>query len=230
MKYAPADQQISKFAKFYFKYDPGTISDFKGISEAAKNAKLQLGPGLDFPLQFAPILKGDTKAGNYRVVEGNSIYYSDPKTWNGASDRKLGFEVTYIVDGAYWTYDKIAAICHFSKSLLYINKIPTMKKTGDAFIEAPIMVIEKLYGAVQSRSTWAVSDVTIGHGDKMIFWDFANKEASDSGLISPSFCPLKTTITFTCLEWTRLQDPTGEVASTNMFIKNLEPKTSALWY
>lgn len=222
INYADIDLKVANDVKFYFDYDRNAISDGENLTILSEQANMPLGPLTPFPIQFAPKITGDNKTGNYTAppeLSQTVLFYSEPKLWNGASDRKLNFKLTYIADGGKWSYKAIKNIAHFSKSLFYMNKLAALKSGREinSIIRAPVLVIEKMYGIIETQSTWALNTVDVTHGEKII--------EHEDGL----FGPIKTEISFSCSEWTRMQDQ-GRALDANMAIANLVDKPTVLWY
>lgn len=231
MKYAPIELELTQNINFSYKFEPKSISDPDGLAQLIQEFSPAWDQELDvdvpFPIQFAPKITTDNKAGIFKPpakTEQQTAFYGEPKFWGGAKDRSLNFKLTYMADGGEWTYQKIAAIAHFSKSLLYMNKLAEVQAAQDSgaqeegrIMVPPILVIENLYGAVETMSTWALETVSITHGDKII--------RHEEGV----FGPIKTEIDFTCKEWTRLGDA-GRKIDPQLVLDGLVEKTTALWY
>lgn len=232
IKYAPIEIELAQNIEFYYKFDPNSISDPEGLLEITQSFAptwdQELDVDIPFPIQFAPRITTDNKAGLFKPpakTDQQTAFYAEPKFWGGARDRQLNFKLTYMADGGEWTYKKISAIAHFAKSLLYMNKLAEMQAAQDSGAQQegrvmvpPILVINNLYGAVEdTESTWALETVSITHGEKII--------RHEDGV----FGPIKTEIDFSCKEWHRMGDAKNKI-DPQLVLQGLVDKATAFWY
>lgn len=221
VEYAEIDKKLVQSVDFRLYYDIITASDPSGIAQLASTAGVS--PKLKFPIQFPPKITADNKSSNWAesASAGSAGYqmYNQHKMYRGAKDRQFGFELTYIADGGIWRYQRIKALAHFSKSLMYISNLNTFAKSG---IKAPLLEIRRFYGAIETRSSWALESVDIKHSEKII--NHGNN----------LFGPIRTDINFKCKEISG-SGSLGEINSkfTNALstlYEGVEKATTALWY
>lgn len=232
--YAPVEKELIDQIRFYFDFDPELTADPDAPERLSAEAGIPLQPGKEypFPIQFPPKITTDQKQGIWKAPSGPdgssapSTFYEEPKMWAGSQSRNLNFKLTYLADGGQWSYYKIKNIAHFSKSMLYMNQLAQFSNPNppsDALLRVPILVIEKMYGAVEEKSTWAITSVNVTHGDKII-------KHTDPKTNKTMFGPLKTEIDFSCQQYTQILDDVNNLNIGNILISNLVPKPTAFWY
>lgn len=231
--YAPIEKELIDQVIFKFDFDPELTADPDAPEKLSSIAGIPLQPNKPFPIQFAPKITTDSKQSIWKAPSGPdgssapSTFYEEPKMWAGSQSRNLNFKLTYLADGGQWSYYKIKSIAHFSKSMLYMNQLAQFSNPNppsDALLRVPILVIEKMYGAVEEKSTWAITSVTVSHGDKII------KHVDPKDPTKSMFGPIKTEIDFSCQQYTQILDEINNLNIGNILISNLVPKPTALWY
>lgn len=221
IEYAQADIDAAKTINFHLSFDATLTSDPEGVAQLIQDAG-----GSDiikrFPIQFLPKITADNKNSSWVSMEemgkdsSGMQLYTQFKKYSGSKDRQLGFELSYIMDGGTWKHKKIRAIAHYAKAAMYINTISTVGKQ----MQFPLLIIDSLYGAVESKSTWALESVDIKYSANLV---------NDGTLIGP----IRTDINFKCKELSGAGDrKTGEKIANAYarFVKGAEKNTSAKWY
>ncbi len=228
MRYADIDQGnggVAKSVIMRFEYDTNLLSDPK--ADAILGLK---GP---FPFQFPPRISSDSKSAKWKTIAAQSGSYDDIVMWQGADSRSLNIDATYIIDGAQWTAERISKIAHAAKAYLYLSLAGRLESP----LDAPCVIIESLYGAVEQRSSWRMESASISYGDQIV-GPFST---------SPKYHPLMTKVSFTLKSWVKLStDMSADKGDKDVVsdyktadkgdkdvvsdYKNLEVDTSALWY
>lgn len=231
MEYASADIDVRDGINFYLKFDINLTSDPEGLKQLIQDTGGPVGASNDatnsgnitkFPIQFPPKITADNKTSSWVPMEemgkdsSGMQLYTQFKKYQGSKDRQLGFELSYIVDGDQWNHKKIRAIAHYAKAAMYINTLSTVGKK----MKFPLLIIESLYGAVESKSTWALESVDIKYSANLV---------NDGNVIGP----IRTDINFRCKELSGAGDKKTGDKIANAYagiVDGAQKQTSAKWY
>ncbi len=197
--YTAHDLQVTQSIKFKIRDEPEFADSISSLSEFI---------GKDFPFQFPPRVRGDSKSAEW--TEKSTKSYEPTAFFAGASPRKLTVEATYVVDGGQWPGSKIAKLAHAAKAYFYRS----IENTAEGF--GPVVEISALYGAIEEQSTWRMTEVGVEYGDEIVNDGASAASGSptrSSGTGSnSSFWPLVTKISFNLASYTQIQD--GDDTST----------------
>lgn len=243
--YTPHDDAVRKSVRMIMRGappdfpDPATDSYFEGII------------GTNWPFQFPPRVKSDTKGGDWE--EKNKVSFEPVAFWTGAQPRKITIEATYVVTGeSEWNGDRIAKIAHAAKAYFYRSIQAAYKEGSKGF--GPTVEIHALYGAVQEKSTWRMFDVGVEYSETFVseatpptfsaadfsisgsggisglarsLSSFGSRVASASSRTANLAWPLKTTITFNLASYTQIK---GDGETAIMPAPSLEEHPTPRWY
>lgn len=232
-KLSPHDEAVAKSFKMVIRTDapfadPRTVGKLGGIL------------GVPFPFQFPPRITADSKGATWD--EQDRISYEPLAFYMGSTARKLNIEAQYAAVNSQWSGSKIAKIAHAAKAYFYRSITAVYPNSGGY---GPIVDIYSAYGAIESKSTWRLTEVTVEYGPEIIgeaqresiykmspYWareleDWEDPVTIPTGEIK--YFPLKTKLSFSCASYTKIQDGDNDKSAVNV-IKALERFPIVEWY
>lgn len=141
------------------------ITNVHSTIDSAGGVSLPPGPSFfrlnSSNLQFPPSIKKDSKSANWEEVQSAS--YEPFKIYRYGNSRNISLEFQWVVGGRF-NAEGIHTIISNVKAYYYHAYTGSVNGTG----KYPVVVIKKLYGLINSRSTWRMMSLDVKYSDEMV--------------------------------------------------------------